>query len=342
MLRVDAPATPGDPTPVMFSKASEQLRARVYKALGLKVHNIAWVTVVPGSAKGDAAIRALIAERNSGDAIVGFATLTETFDRTDSAQARWFYLNTRVVDDFSLWDDYPSCKAGSLPKVHALNHSFVSSAFVDVCRRRQLTGIEFLRCASRGRKRGDPWFAALPEHSLGRGCDHPWFDREKWLRDVSGRRDRRSSGVDVGQSVFHQRWMREAAAGEPPLDLLLQLCPTPAAYTSGIEGLQIVTIPRYWTGALPSTDFAYVPEGEDGPNVEGKMMRFRTIAVSARAREVLLEEGLFTEKVFLPVRVVDSPGEAALDRPDDPVPPMYSPDELAILRERERVLLARE
>jgi hypothetical protein len=133
MLRVDAPPTPNDSTPAIFSKASEQLRARLYKSLGLKAHNVSWITVVPGTAKGDNAIRALVDERRAGHAIVGSATLTELFDPADPAQARWFYLNTRMVDDFSLWDDYPSCKAGSLPKVHALNHSFVSSSFVEVC-----------------------------------------------------------------------------------------------------------------------------------------------------------------------------------------------------------------
>jgi hypothetical protein len=74
-------------------------------------------------------------------------------------------------------------------------------------------------------------------------------------------------------------------------------------------------------------------------NVEGKMMRFRMLAVSARAREALLDEGLFTDKAFLPVRVVDAAGcVTILDRPDEPVPPMYSPPELAILREQERLL----
>jgi hypothetical protein len=181
---------------------------------------------------------------------------------------------------------------------------------------------------------------ALPDASLGRGLDHPWFDRRKWLRDTGSRPDRRSSALDVGQSVFHQCWIRDEAAGMPPLDVMLRVCPPPPFFTSGLDGLKVVTIPRYWAPALPRGDFAYVPWGEDGPNAEGKMLRFRKLAVSARAREVLLDEGLFNEKSFLPVRIVETPEPhvRVLDRPGDPVPPMYTEAELRVLRAREPLL----
>jgi hypothetical protein len=66
------------------------------------------------------------------------------------------------------------------------------------------------------------------------------------------------------------------------------------------------------------------------------MMRFRILAVGAHARDVLRDERLFADKVFLPVRIVDATDDVEiLDRPGNPVPPMYSPDELAVLRERE-------
>jgi hypothetical protein len=66
------------------------------------------------------------------------------------------------------------------------------------------------------------------------------------------------------------------------------------------------------------------------------------LAVSARARAALLEEGLFAPKAFLPVRVVTQvePHVKMLDRPDDPVPPMYSGAELVVLRAQERLLTA--
>jgi hypothetical protein len=71
------------------------------------------------------------------------------------------------------------------------------------------------------------------------------------------------------------------------------------------------------------------------------MMRFRMLAVSARARAALLADGLFDDKAFLPVRTVavPEPGVEALDRTDPPIPPMYTPAELAALRAREKRLV---
>ena len=337
-LRVDAGGRE-----TFLSSASVDTRRKVYAALGLKAYSVAWVRIVPGSAKGNSAIRQLRDWRDAGDLVVGAAILTETFDDRDTEQAAWFYLRTRTVDDFNLWDPYPHCKPGSLPKVHALNHTFVSSAFVSTVDRRRLTGLSFLRCESRGRKRAAPWFVALPSESLGRGVDHPWFDRTRWLRDVRDRPERRSSAIDVGQYGFHQCWIRKAAEREAPLDQILPLCPAPPAFTTGIEGLQIVTIPRYWSGVVPASDFAYVPWGEDGPNREGKTLRFRMLAVSARARAALLDDGLFDRKAFLPVRVIDTaePEIEILDRPHARLPPMYPAFELAALRIQEERLKTR-
>jgi hypothetical protein len=339
-LRVDAGLIDGE-HPSFLSSASMEVRKKAYAALGLKIYSVAWVRIVPGSAKGDAVIRRLRDWRDAGDLVVGSAILTETFDDRDAEQARWFYLHTRTVDDFNLWDPYPRCKTGSLPKVHALNHTFVSSAFASTVDRRRLTGLSFLQCENRGRKHGTPWFVALPDESLGRGLDHPWFDRARWLRDVGDRPERRSSAIDVGQYGFHQWWLRKAAECEAPLDRILPLGPTPPA--TSIEGVQLVMMPRYWSEALPASDFAYVPWGEDGPNREGKILRFRMLAVSARARAVLLDDGLFDRKAFLPVRVIDSvePGIEILDRSHDRLPPMYSASEVAALRSQEARLKTR-
>jgi hypothetical protein len=211
---------------------------------------------------------------------------------------------------------------------------------VDVYRRSALTGLAFLRCRNAGRKQGPPWFAALPDHPLGHGLDHPWFDRDRWVRDVGGDGRKRSSAINTAQYAFHQTWARlDLAERDPTVGPLLELFAT-AADESTLTGLTIVTVPRYWTGALPASDFAYLPWGEDGPNRVGKLLRFRQLAVGRRARAALVEAGLFPEKVFLAVRSVAAPepGVAMLDAIYPPDPPMYSPDELAGLRRREREL----
>ena len=123
---------------------------------------------------------------------------------------------------------------------------------------------------------------------------------------------------------------------------LLELFPMSRAQESILLGLSFVSVPRFWTKAFPDADFAYAPSGEDGPNREGKILRFRQLMVSRHAHRVLIDAGLFTEKVFLGVHSVASPEEGIeiLDQSCAPLPPMYTADELADLRFQERSLFA--
>ena len=154
---------------------------------------------------------------------------------------------------------------------------------------------------------------------------------------------KRSSSLDVGQPNFHQRWcLADRVKDVRFLQPLLELFPMSRARESILLGLSFVTVPRFWSRAYPDADFAYIPWGEDGPNREGKMMRFRQLMVSRHARRALIDAGLFTEKVFLGVHSVASPEEGIeiLDQSHGPVSPMYTADELADLRSQERSLFA--
>jgi hypothetical protein len=335
-LRLDAPAAGDDP--VEFSEESKRARARIYKRLGLSAHSGgAWITLDLETGKGWSAVRALAEERKAGNGVVGAATASEKMD----ADADWFELATGAAyDSFSLWDDYPSYKAGTHPAGHALNETFVSADFVAAAARAGLAGASFLRCRNKGRKKGRAWFAALPERSLGRGLDHPWFDRARWIRDVGGDPKKRSSPLEVGQHHFHQCWLRDDLGADAPfVQRLLELCPMPRSRTP-LKGLQFLMVPRYWTQAFPDADFAYVQLGEDGPNREGKILRFRKLAVSRKARQALIDARLFTQKSFLPYRSVATPEPDVeiLDRRHDPLPPMYTPEEFARLRADEQRL----
>jgi hypothetical protein len=345
-LRLDAPS--GEPSDLgnALTEESQQVRARLYRELGLKVHSAGWVSVDPGSDKGLRTIQRLIEMSRSGRAFAGAGTLWERPDQSDITAADWFQLATDTAPhSFSLWDDYPCYKAGSHPKGHALNHTFVSAAFVEACVRSRLIGVSFVRCKNKGRKRVQPWFVALPDRSLGHGLDHPWLDRKKWLCEVSSDRSKRSSSLDTAQSSFHQRWLREDLGPDGHLlKSLLELFPDRTTSGTTLMGLKFVTVPRYWTKVFPDADFAYIPWGEDGPNREGKILRFRLLMASRRGRQALIDAGLFAEKAFLPVRSVAVPEEGVeiLDQLHSPVPPMYTPDELTALRMEEKRVLAAE
>jgi len=341
-LRLDAPGV--EDFGGALSEESDLARASVYRKLGLKVHSNAWVRIDLSSANGMNKVQKLIEECKAGRVTAGTANVYEHLDKDESAAADWSYLYTKTANSsFSLWDDYPSYISSELAAGHAFNHTFVSAQFVDACERSGLRGISFLRCRKKGRKDGPAWFAALPENGLGRGLDHDWFDRGSWIRDVGDDQTKRSSSLDVGQPNFHQRWCRADRVKDVRfLQTLLELFPMSRARESILLGLSFVTVPRFWTKAYPDVDFAYVPWGEDGPNREGKMMRFRQLMVSRHARRALIDAGLFTEKVFLGVHSVASPEEGIeiLDQSHGPVSPMYTADELADLRSQERSLFA--
>ena len=332
-LRVDAPG--GDPGRQIHSAESETLRKRIYGALKLRVFSVSWVTLRLGTPKAEEAIALLEKERRAGTAQVGTAHFAQPLAEEEEPQSDWCLLSTpQVSGSFSLWDDYPAYKPGSLPaKAHALNHTFVSEPFVSACDRAGLRGLEFLSCRNSGRKAAAPWFAALPAHSLGNGLDHPWFDRERWVHHVDGDPHKRTSAIETGQNEFHQFWLRSSAESEPLVRRLLTLCPMPAEPVSGLLGLNFVMAPRYLARAEPKEDFAYVPWGEDGPNREGKIMRFRQLALRRRARDALIAAGLFKPRDFRRVRSVAAPepGVLDLDARYKPIGPMYSAEERAAM-----------
>jgi hypothetical protein len=335
-LRVDAPGSDGDRLAQALTEASGRVRASFYRKLGLKTHSNAWVTIALGSEKGQRTVQAILEGCRAGNVVAGSATAFERFDEAETAAADWFCVTTKTADrSFSLWDDYPSYAPGTVAGQHVMNHTFVSEDFVQVCERSGLRGLSFLRCRSRGRKRAGAWFVALPDQGLGHGLDHPWFDRRLWIRDVGEHPTRRSSSLDTGQSCFHQRWLRLDLGPEAGfLVPLLELFPPPGPGEPTLSGLTLVTVPRYWARVFPDADFAYVPWGEDGPNREGKPMRFRQLVVSRRARQVLIDAELLAPKALLAVRSIAAPeaGVEVLDEHHGPVPSMYTPDELGALR----------
>ncbi|HXV12485.1 MAG TPA: hypothetical protein VD839_16920 [Burkholderiales bacterium] len=338
-LRVDAPPAGPDGSTDLLGAESQHVRERIYVALRLKPRSVSWVTLALGTPKAERAIESLVEERRAGRAVVGSAQLREELDEAENAESEWSILNTRQVDNsFSLWDDYPQCRAGTLPEVGALNHTFVSDRFVSAYEQARLNGLDFLRCRNSGRKPGPPWFVALPKHFLGKGLDHPWFDREPWVAHVAHDSRKRTTSIDTGQCAFHQFWLRrDQAERDPLLVKLLALCPLPAEFGTGLFGLRFQMAPRYFAGSQPDADFAYVPWGEDGPNRVGKVMRFRLLAVRRRARQALTEAGLFQDRDFAGVRSIAlvEPGVELLDGRGDGPGPMYTEAELTALRASE-------
>jgi hypothetical protein len=314
-----------------------------YRTLGLRAAG-GWATLDPLAPKSARALERLELFVRSGAARLGEARLYESPSAAELEACEWFELANRFFKGnpgFSLWDDYPSCRSAAIPEgIHLFADCVVSSAFRALVKARRLRGLEFLRVKEKSRKPRLAWFVALPHAPLGQGVDHPWFDRPRWEAYLRAH-PTLTRDQDAARPPTHFRgaWVRDAAyRSEPLLARFARLLPEKSE--TPLEGLAVFPVARYWRKRIPAADFAYVPLTRDGPNREGKVLRFRGLCASRRARDALLRAGLLREQDAVPLAVVDAPpaGAPNLDRRHPPAPPMYTAEELAALRAAERSL----
>lgn len=339
VLRLD----PRDAQPNwLHDPAAPELRRSFYRSLGLRGTDT-WVTLDPLAPKSAATFDRLEVFVRSGAVALGEVRLRETPTADELAACEWFALQSRFFKGnpgFSLWDDYPSCKSAAIPDgIHLFADVVVSQVFRAVVETQRLAGLEFLRVQEKSRKPKLAWFMALPGRSLGQGVDHPWFDRGRWERYLADHRPQ-TRDQDPARPPGHFRggWVRdEAYRSDPLLARLLKLLPERSE--APLEGLTILPLARYARAHLPAADFAYVRPTPDGPNREGKILRFRQLCASRRARDALVGAGLIRERDAEPLLVVEGPppGAPDLDRLHPAPPPMYTTAELAALRALEPV-----
>jgi hypothetical protein len=325
----------------LWDPAAPEFRKSFYRSFGLG-RSDTWATIDPATPKGVRALDRIELLVKSGAVLLGEARLQESLTGAELDACEWFELGNRFFKGdpgFSLWDDYPSCRSAAIPnEVHLTADVLVSEAFRAVVEAERLRGLEFLRVKEKSRKPKLAWYVGIARQQLGQGVDHPWLDRGRWeqyLRDHASRTYDQDPTRPPGH--FSGHWVRDdAGRSDALLARLLRLVPEGAGPV--LEGLTVLGVPRYWRERLPAADFAYVPAGRDGPNREGKILRFRKLCARRRARDALLAAGLIREQDAEPLLVVDEPpaGAPNLDLLYPPAPPMYSDAELAALRAQER------
>jgi hypothetical protein len=343
VLRLD----PHDAQPNwLHDPAAPALRRSFYRSLGLRGTDT-WVTLDPLAPKTADTFDRLEVLVKSGAVALGEVRLRESLTAEELEACEWFGLENRFFKaepGYSVWDDYPACKSAAIPDgIHLFGDVVVSAMFRAVVEARRLGGLEFLRVKEKSRKPKLVWHVAVARAPLGQGVDHPWFDRTRWERYL-----RAHAATTYDQDAarppghFSGGWIRDEAYGAVPLlARLLKLLPEKSEQP--LVGLTVLPVARYARAHLPATDFAYVPLGRDGPSRAGKLLRFRRLCASRRARDALLDAGLIRERDAEPLLVVDAPptGAPDLDRLHPPPPPMYTDQELAALRAAEASLTRR-
>lgn len=224
-----------------------------------------------------------------------------------STPAEWFEVHTTTQ-----LDGYSPLKADRIrPGIHVISSNtwdslhYVSEKFKKAVEANGLTGVQFVWIKDNGKYQAPQWFAPVPTAFLGRGVDHPWFDRRK--ADALLRKNENRSLFDVGRFYLDPEEMRSRVQfGDPVKDRLLK------HYG---DKLRIVGTRTYLRKHLPSTDFAFYLTYHDDSG---------GWCINRRARDILVNAKVLLPKECFPVLVVDELPQGAEDldakRPGTPTP----------------------
>jgi hypothetical protein len=309
----------------------DAFRRDLYHRFGLKLFSVAWAQIeLPGWPRLRELTSALEDLQRRGVARPGSGVLVETLDAGEIDRCEWFLLRRERDVDYDV-DPYPTIRADRVPPGrHILDDArFVSERFRSAVEAAQLSGIEFLWVEDLGKHRAVQWYVPIAHHCLGRGHDHPWFDRARahsaGIRAALPAYDRVAQGI----SQFDGTKLKPGwTTGDPDADRLLSMFPT-----DSVLGLMIQMLRRFDRDALPAADFAY---DWDWDLESDERPRLRRLAVSARARAALLEAGVVTAEEIEPVLTLDPSAIGRVEFAGECPPPVYTPSELAQLRNEEQ------
>jgi hypothetical protein len=241
----------------------------------------------------------------------------------------------RLEQPIETLDDYLSVRADRLkPGVHVAGgylEVFVSERFKAVVEAHRLTGIAFIWIRDVGKYRAMQWYFPVCSKCLGRGFDAPFIDASKLSGKGYQTLDPR--GRHGQTSAEPQQYKRDAYPADPAVRKLLRLLRSMELLKRPDE---FDSVPRFLRKYLPDTDFAYTVR-DMADYYDGVLHRHRGLAMNRKARDVLKAHGLVSDEACKPVLILQRPppGVENLDRRYGPSPPVFSPEQMAHIRELE-------
>lgn len=236
----------------------------------------------------------------------GSTTLTFKLRQNMTPGWEWFEIQPRGLFRPPLDNRRLRCRADLMPS----NRNWYSNGFIsEKCRaiieKAGLTGLQFNWIPDVGHYQAPQWFHAMATEALGRGLDNPLVDPARiffpdHIKDRYSFESWRFGQTNVSKNNVRQN----ARLGIPLADQLINLSPS---LEFSIRGFR-----QMLRQFLPDTDFAYIWHWEP------------SLCCNARAREVLLDNGLLSQNDFVPIWIWDEAPEGALvlDTPNaSPVPP---------------------
>jgi hypothetical protein len=337
---------------------------------GIRVTDRWWAEVsLDDPAEFEPVAERLASLAEEGIARPGSGHLSFWLEDDPAAPLEWFELDP--VRTFPIRRSAPvkQFSAGDLPQgchvAHGGWEQFVSESFKAAVEEEGLSGIELLWVRDVGRYRAPQWFEAMAVAALGRGLDHPWFDRdhyEAWWRtagDVlplidrcvatsTGGREREewlakraellrtraeraaTSARRFGARQFDNRFLKGGAGfADAARNRIMSLFPS----QDRLACLSIAGPPVVLRQFLPATDFAFSwgeweGHARDEPDTGGRL------CFSRRTRDLLLRRKLVQPHECRGVLVVEEPPPGALvfDAPGFPPPARLAREEVARFR----------
>jgi len=242
---------------------------------------------------------------------------------------RWYLMKPCARRFFSPSGMRPSQHFATLHEARLL----ASETLIRVVEEANLTGLDWLPLPDMPDRDPLTWYQVFGTHFLGRGLDHPMFNRAR--RDTEYATDSLTSPMRcIGEPlVSHSNVRPDVRLAPAHLERLRGLS-SESAFR--VEGTQ-----RLIREFLPPADFAY---RGDSYGIETKRPEFgrrRDLYCCHRARESLLNARVMRPSDFIPIPVV-SECEAdveVLDRRPLPLPPpTFTPEEAAAERARREAI----
>ena len=266
--------------------------------------------------------------------------IEERYLEDEQTRVEWFVLAPKNPGEFGFRDvarsaELFTCKADRFRAgVHVAGFSHlvaVSERVKAVAEANKLKGIEFLWVKDTGKYRAPQWYLPIVPKPLGRGLDHPWLDPKK-LRGRGTQTAERWSQYGQHRWIDSKQFRTEARYGNRLKDELVSLA---IAMSYQRRGFTVESFPRVLRDYLPRTDFAFtVEDGFDGKSI----IRGRGVAINRKTRDLLVANRLLTEEECIGVCVLDKPykGAELLDRKYGVPQPLFSPEQLKLLRAKEK------
>ena len=338
-----------------------ELVQRTFAQAGIRMSDRWWAEV---SLDDPESLRPLVERLETlardGVARPGAGHLSFRLDDHDEAPLEWFELDPARTFPMRRSQPYQEVSAGDLPPgCHVADGGthFVSDAFKKAVEEGGLTGLEVLWVRDVGRFKAPQWYEAMPAVAIGRGLDHPWFDRtafEGWWRtggdalpmlesllatnrgprreQVEAKREallkRRAEAAAAGARQFDVRFFRSGAGfADPERSRLIRLF----ASQHPLNSLKVVSPLIVLRRFLPASDFAFSWGDWEGGARDDDAVPFGRVCFNRRVHDVLRRRRLVRPQECRGVLVLDEPppGVEVFDDPDHPPPRSRTPDELA-------------